>query len=537
MTDRAIRVLNPFKRAQRLAAELRLTQDELTALKSSKAAAASQERILASIRAVGFDYSKLGQLTLYPTFPKSHADLLRRVFALSFNPMAHRILSIPVDLLHQHATPYQTENPDEERILSEFWHDPINSLCILLKQIIYEIGLYGEYFPTVFVNPISRQVRLGAINPFLVQSVIVDPDNDRIPIGVKLINPTDVADKDEQIVTTILSPRNLMFQQPVDAYQQPMMPRMVLDEDIERSLFSPRTQHLRSTFGIRHPVTKQKAPQFCFVFQEQPHFDYGTFRYMYEDQYLYGMSLRGTPDLIHVHDWILASDDLLSSMIERGDLLSRTLWTLQVDGGNLRQGDELNLDNLKARFGKVPERWEVRITNERMKYQRHDMPTGNSDMIELLRGVVRYIVSGCGYPETWFLGGVDANKASSTNMEFPTLKKLEGRQHTINHILTTLFDFVLAQHSVIPSYKIASTPLKDTTQETLAASLKTLGDSLAIAQTQGWLQSAEAGTIYRKLVQDLGVKLKDMPNAATITEQQQPTAPGVQTPGTSPAQP
>ena len=530
-------MLNPFKHAQRLEAELRLTQDELTTLKAHKAQAASQERILAGLRAIGFNINNTGQTSLYPTFPKSHAELLRRVFALSFNPMAHRILSIPVDLLHQHATPYQTEHPDEAQILDDFWNDPINQLSILLKQIIYEIGLYGEYFPTIFVNPISRQVRLGAIHPFLVQSVIVDPDNDRIPIGVKLLNPNDVEDKDEQIITTILAPENLRFQQAVDAYNQPLMPQLTLNEDIERALFSPRTQALRTTFGIRKAGIPDKVPQYCFVFQEQPHFDHGTFKFQGEGKTQHGLSRRGTPDLIHIHDWILASDDLLTSMIERGELLSRTLWTLQVDGGNLRQGDELNLDALKARFGKVPERWEVRITNERMKYERHDLPNGNSDMIELLRGVVRYIISGVGYPETWFLGGVDANKASSTNMEYPTLKKLEGRQHTVNHILKTLFDFVLAQHNVTPSYKIVSTPLKDTAMETLANSLKVLGDSLTIAQTQGWLQGTEAGTIYRKLVQDLGVKLKDAPSPAIVIEQQQPTAPGVSMSGATPAQP
>lgn len=463
----------------RLQASLSSVSQELQSLKQVRGEAASQERILASVRAANYDFSQLTTTSAFvPVFPKTQDELLRKIFAISFNPLAHRILQIPVELLHQHATPFQTEVKKEEEVLTDFWFDSINNFPVFSQKIIFEYGLYGEQCYTVFVNESTKKVRLGYIHPMLIEQSILDPDNDRIVIGVKLKSAP--RQPEAQILTTIISA-----------------------DDPDDGL-SPETIAVRETFLITNPQTGERIKRNCFLYQEAPHFDSGSKNY--------GLSLRGTPDLTTLYDWILSTDDILSSMVERADLLSRTLWTLQVEGGNLMEGSEYNLDTLRQKFGKVPEKWEVRITNEKMKYERHDSPFGTSDMVELLRAVQLYVISGSSYPEHWFLGGVNSNKASSTAMEFPTLKKLESRQHTINHIYNTLFTYQCVQAGIAkPTFKVVSTPLKDTTAQTLADSLKILGESLTNAQTQKWLMEEEARTIFRKLVQELGVKLTEHP--------------------------
>lgn len=328
------------------------------------------------------------------------------------------------------------------------------------------------------MNPINKRVRLGSIHPMVVEQTILDPDNDRTVIGIKLRDPDPRRQKNAEILTTIIDP-----------YEN------------EQDTFSKETIELRDSFRITDPRSKQRVKRHCFLFQEKPHYTKGSDTY--------GISLRGTPDLTYLYDWILATDDMLTSTIERADLLSRTLFTLQVEGGNLLEGNEYNLDNLRQRYGRVPERWEIRVTNEKMKYLRQDPPGQNSDMVELLRAVQLYVISGCGYPEVWFLGGVNANKASSTNMEFPTLKKLEGRQETHNGIYETLFTYQVIQHNIVPSFKMVNTPLKDATAETLANAIKTAGESLGNAEDRLWLDNFEAGKTYRSLVQELGTQLKD----------------------------
>ena len=476
----------------------------MTDLRSQKAQAASQQRILADIRAAGFDYSQFDSSGSLPLFPKTQDELLRRVIALSFNPLAHRILQIPCDLLHQQSSPFQTENTEEEEILRNFWEDPINNFPEFSRQIIYDYGLFGEQCFTVFTNPISKRVRLGRIHPFTIEQTILDPDNDRIVIGVKLrneYNPRNHAiSQDDQILIVMQTPNSTIMKKDDHG-----IPYIALDEQNEIELFSPQTCTMRQRFCITDPVSKERKHRFCFLFQENPHFD------LYSSQD-WGLSLRGTPDLTTVHDWILATDDLLSSTIERGDLLSRTLYNMYVDGGNLNEGDPLNLDMLKQRFGQLPKRWEVNVFNEKIKMERQDAPPGNSDMKSLLDSVVLYILGGVGIPETWFMGGQNSNRSSGETMEFPTLKKLENRQNTITNIYETLFTYQVIMAEIEPSFKMTTTPLKDTTQKTLSESLKILAESLTNAQIQHWLMPEEAATIYRKLIQDLGTKLKDIPD-------------------------
>lgn len=465
-------------------------EDELSSIKEHRAESVAQERIVASVRAANRGTSLPANASDLPLFPKSHDDLLRRCFALSFNPLANRILKIPCDLLHQYATPFHTEDLHEEEILEAYWNDPINNFPEFSRQIIYNYGLYGEQCFTVFTNGINKHVRHGEVNPYNIDFIISDPDNPRIPIGVRL--------KTKKLLGNLLKP---------DVDEILLVLRA--PGKTEMDLYSPETRAFRKQFKITDPLTGRRVTRECFLFQEQPRYD--TKGISYQGQSL--QSLRGTPDLTTIHDWVLATDDILASMIERADLLSRTLWTLQVEGGNLREGDELNLDTLKQRFGTVPNRWEVRVTNEKMKYERHDAPVGNSDMTELLEAVQMYIIGGVGYPETWFLGGRNSNKASSLTMEFPTLKKLENRQHTINNIYDTLCTYQVMEAGIHkPTFKLVNTPLKDTLQKTLTESLMVLGTSLATAQSQNWLSHEEAGTVYRKLIQDLGVKLADRPN-------------------------
>ena len=465
--------------SHRLQAELLAAKEQLQAATLQRAESANYERILASLRQANYDYGRFTTMQSYvPVFPKSHEELLRKIFAISFNPLAHRILQIPVEMLHQYATPFQTEDKREEELLTDFWFDPINNFPVFSRQIIYEYGQWGEQCYPAFVNDIDKKVRLDYIHPMLIEQTILDPDNQRVVIGVKLKSAP--RQPEAQILRTIISPHGM-------------------DDGL-----SPETIAKRETFFITDPQTGERVERHCFLFQEAPHYDSGSKEF--------GLSLRGTPDLTTLYDWILSTDDILSSMVERADLLSRTLWTLQVENGNLREGDEYNLDTLRQKFGKVPEKWEIRITNEKMKYQRHDYPAGTSDMVELLKAVQLYVVSGSSYPEHWFLGGVNSNTASSTAMEFPTLKKLESRQHMINHIWHTLFTHQCAMAGIeSPKFKVVSTPLKDTTAQTLADSLKVLGESLTNAQTQKWLSEREAQTIYRKLVQELGVKLAEEP--------------------------
>jgi len=443
-------------------------QQELLSFHSQASHAATDQRILASLRQQNFDYSKfvdaLGGIPILSVKP--YHDTIRRIFALSFNPLAKRLLEIPRDLLLTDEFPFKSEVPVEDAALKAFWKDPINDFQNFRKQISYDLGLYGEVCLTKFVNPISRLARFGYVNPYSIEQVIIDPDNDRVPIGCKL---NSAANTDE-ILTVILD-----------------------GEHSEAELYSPETQALRQSFAITDPTTKIRVRRECFLFQLSPTH--------VSTHATWGPSLRGTSDLQSLHDWIVATDQVLTAMIERCDLLSRTLWTLQITGGNLNPGDPMNLDALKSKYGTPPSKWDVKVTNELMKWDRQDGNIGNSDMLQLFNAIQQYTIAGSGYPMTWFLGGLNSNRSTAEAEEVPAMSKLQSRQDTISRLFERLLRYQLIQLGIEPQFSMVKVPLRKRDVSQTAAAMKNLTDSLVVAQTNGWIDLAETRYLFRQFCQ------------------------------------
>jgi hypothetical protein len=49
---------------------------------------------------------------------------------------------------------------------------------------VRELSLYGEQCYPTFVNEIDGFVRLGYLDPAMIETVVMDPDNPEQPIGI-----------------------------------------------------------------------------------------------------------------------------------------------------------------------------------------------------------------------------------------------------------------------------------------------------------------------------------------------------------------
>lgn len=117
-----------------------------------------------------------------------HIDMLDICYRLFMtNPLARRMINIQVDfIIGSGITPVlDPEKGEEEAYLSEvimgFWNDFDNNWPIKQEMKCRELILYGEQCYQPFVNEANGRVKLGYIDPAMIMSVDMHPDNPERP--------------------------------------------------------------------------------------------------------------------------------------------------------------------------------------------------------------------------------------------------------------------------------------------------------------------------------------------------------------------
>ncbi len=106
------------------------------------------------------------------------------VYLWKTNPLADRLIELPVAYLLAEGVELSVPDEEAQGWIDSFWNDPINCMDIKLPKKVRELALYGEQCWPVFVNEANGDVRLGYLDPGMIETVVTDPDNIEQPIGV-----------------------------------------------------------------------------------------------------------------------------------------------------------------------------------------------------------------------------------------------------------------------------------------------------------------------------------------------------------------
>lgn len=195
------------------------------------------------------------------------------------NPVAHRILEMTKDFVVGEGISFTGENDKVEKVLKEFWDDPVNAWDLKQGQRVMELGLYGEQFYPAAVNVIDGRVRMGYLDPAAVAKVIQDPENVEIIRQVKRKGSITRVQKTYDVVN--------------------------VDEDLK----SPTYWEL-------------KGDIFFFAINKVAN------------------ALRGRSDLFCLADWIDGYDQFLFNRLERSHLMNVFLWDVTLEGMGQPEIDE-----------------------------------------------------------------------------------------------------------------------------------------------------------------------------------------------------
>lgn len=195
------------------------------------------------------------------------------------NPVAHRILEMTKDFVVGEGISFSAEDPEVEKVLTEFWDDPVNAWNLKQGQRVMELGLYGEQFYPVAVNDVNGKVRMGYLDPSAVARVVADPQNVEVIRQVKRKGSATQVQKTYEVVNS--------------------------DEDLKSK-----------TYGYL------KGEIFFFAINKVAN------------------SLRGRSDLFCLADWIDGYDQFLFNRLERSHLMNVFLWDVTLEGYDQPQIDE-----------------------------------------------------------------------------------------------------------------------------------------------------------------------------------------------------
>lgn len=302
------------------------------------------------------------------------------------NVLANRLIELPVAFLLAEGVRLQCEDQDNQAQLDRFWFDPINDMDVKLPKKARELALFGEQCYPAFVNEVDGMVRIGYLDPCLIATVVMDPDNPEQPIGVVTVK--DKAGRARRYRVIING-----------------------DEDV----FSERTRAIRETLG-----------------------DGEAFLYRVNDL---SSGSRGRSDLLAQADWLDAYDQFMFGELERYNALRSFIWDVTLKNATEEQ--------VKARARQIsaPKPGSVRVHNDSETWSAETPDLKAADTGEGARLFRNHVLGGATMPEHWYGGGGDVNRAAAAEMEAPTLKIYTMRQQVLKHMLQSIGRYVLLKYA------------------------------------------------------------------------------------------
>lgn len=306
------------------------------------------------------------------------------------NLLANRIVELPLAYMLGEGVALRAGADEMQGTLDRFWRDPINAMDVKLPKKARELSIFGEQVWPTFVNEVDGHVRLGYLDPALIETVVVDPDNPEQPIGIVTVKDRKGAARRFRVIV-----------------------------NGPESVFTQRTQAIRDTFD-----------------------DGEAFYFTVNDL---SVSRRGRSDLRAPADWVDAYDQFLFGEIERYNFLRAFVWDVTVAGADQAKIDE------RAKQIKPPAPGSVRVHNDSETWKAESPDIKAGDTAEGARLFRNHVLGGATIPEHWFGGGGDVNRATGESMGEPTFKAFSMRQRFLKHVLEALGRYVIRQRLIAES--------------------------------------------------------------------------------------
>ena len=288
------------------------------------------------------------------------------------NLLARQLIEMPLAFMLARGVRVSCENETARGWLDAWWTDPISDIALRLPEWVRSVLLMGELILPVY-SGMAGHVRLGYLDPGRIATVVYDPDNASVPIGLVTRRDGRHAAQRWRVL-----------------YQGP------------ETIFGARAQAIRATMTT--------GDAWYFRAGALP----GT---------------RGAGELLAAIDWLDTYERFLFGEIDRSDFLRSFIWDVELVGADkdevIRRAKEIATPGpASVRVHNEQERWKA----ETPRIQAYESAAG----ARLYRN---HILAGSAIPEHWSGGGGDVNRATAAEMSDPAMKVMQMRRNFWTEVL------------------------------------------------------------------------------------------------------
>ena len=410
----------------------------------------------AAIMAEDVGWTRLGGGSRRDITPIKHELMLKLAQdAYDTNPLGKWILQMTRDLICAEGITVSSDDDQVSDLLTDFWQHPINNMDLNLPQMVLELGLWGEQCWPVFAGDAGGVMSLGLVDSSDILRVDHDPDNCAVPIGVVLKDRGEHEGKKLRII-----------------YDKP-------DEDLFASA-----------------ALTMRAEQFT---------DGETF---WSKVNTVRSATRGASDVYHLIDWLDGYEKFLIYSLERAAHLNAYTWDVTLDGMDQTQVAEWLRKNPKP----DPGSWFAH--NDSVHLQAVTPNMGAADAAEHGRMIRNHVLGAASYPEHWFGGGGDVNRATAEAMGLPTFKHYQERQRFVRYQIYRVctHQLKLARDGGRLSrdtfeFDVNMPQMVTADLSGIMTALSSLSNAAAVAEDRGWIDAGVSQRLFATLTARMGVEI------------------------------
>lgn len=311
-------------------------------------------------------------------------DRMQRLahFQWESNLLANRLIELPVAYLLAGGVRLTADDEDDQAVLDRHWDDGLNAYDLKLPKRVRELALFGEQCWPVFRDENSGFVRLGYLDPALIETVVMDPENREQPIGVVTKRDKRGAARRYRIIV-----------------------------NVPETAFAERTRIIRASF----------VDGDCFFLRVND----------------LSSTTRGRSDLLAQVDWLDAYDQFLFGELDGAAFRRAFVWDVTLTGASP--------DEVKARTREItaPKPGSVRVHNDAETWEAKAPELQAADSAAGAKLFRNHVLGGATIPEHWYGGGGDVNRSTGESMSEPTEKMMLMRQSTVGYMLAEVGRYVL----------------------------------------------------------------------------------------------
>jgi hypothetical protein len=400
------------------------------------------------------------------------------------NPMAQWILQTTVDFTLGESVRIDSEDAIRP-VVESFWNDPVNQLERRMDTFALEFGMYGELCLPAFINAIDGHVRLGYLDPLLIDDVYLDPNNVLIPVTVA-------------VKETIGSgPKRYL---------------KVIREETNRGLPLDYGLMVGNAVGERDIFTGRIYDGCCFLWQTGK----------------VSNARRGRSDLLALIDWLDGYDAAMFDAMDTQSFFNSFVWDVKLDGFT-----EEKIREWLVKFRGDIKKNGVFAHNEKVTLTAPTPDMKAADKETFYKTLRSHILGSRAFPEHWYS---DARVGLGTAKEqgTPPVKRLSRRQKELRFIMQDMVRFQLHQSiraGLLPrtittnarvdaagnstakkkasdqAFSVVLPELSMRDQASIVAAAVSLVAALERAENKGWIRPETAAKLFAAQVSQLGFEI------------------------------